>query len=359
MPEPEKGVPAINESVSRDPRAQYWVDEIEKSPYRFESAPLSVQRDKSVVIHAIRKDFRVFAEWMPAELREDKDIVLAAVSKQPASTLNMVSPVLKEDRDVMVAAVSTDVSSIKALDKKFRADRELVRAGIRAHTSEEDARSPGYNSMLRYASEDLRDDKELVKEAVGFMPYALEYASPRLRDDKEVVIEAAKNPAGAFAVLEYASARLTDDKDVVLAIVSGYGRALDEVPESFKRDKDVAMAAVQNDGWALAFVSKELADDRDVVFAAVRSYPGSLQFASSKLRGDKELVLEAVKRTADPIKYASKELQQDSDVRAVAKKSFEQNKLALEKFIRGHETDTIAKEHAQRELNEIAEILGI
>jgi len=45
---------------------------------------------------------------------------------------------------------------------------------------------------LEYASEKLKDDKEIVLEAVKQDGLALEYASEKLKDDKEIVLEAIK-----------------------------------------------------------------------------------------------------------------------------------------------------------------------
>ena len=43
-----------------------------------------------------------------------------------------------------------------------------------------------------YASERLKDDKDIVLLAVKNSRYVLEYASQRLKDDKDIVLEAVK-----------------------------------------------------------------------------------------------------------------------------------------------------------------------
>ena len=44
--------------------------------------------------------------------------------------------------------------------------------------------------ILYFASESLRDDKDVVLEAVKNKPIILKYASKRLRNDKQIAIEA-------------------------------------------------------------------------------------------------------------------------------------------------------------------------
>ena len=58
---------------------------------------------------------------------------------------------------------------------------------------------------MRFASERLKDDKEIVLEAVSKDGWGLKYVSDRLKDDKEVVLEAIKNNGLALA---YASNRV-------------------------------------------------------------------------------------------------------------------------------------------------------
>ena len=58
------------------------------------------------------------------------------------------------------------------------------------------------------ARERLKDDKEIVLEAVKHNGYALEYANKKFKDDKDVVLEAVKKNG---TVLFFASKNLKDD----------------------------------------------------------------------------------------------------------------------------------------------------
>lgn len=65
---------------------------------------------------------------------------------------------------------------------------------------------------LYFASQTLRDDKDVVLTAVTKKPIILKYASFRLRDDKDIALAAvgkAKNK-----VIEYISPRLREDEDI-------------------------------------------------------------------------------------------------------------------------------------------------
>lgn len=104
--------------------------------------------------------------------------------------------------------------------------------------------------LLEYVDAKYQDDINLVKIAVKTRKIkiafntALQYASLRLRDNKEVVLEAVKT--NGFA-LQYASLRLRDDLEVVLAAVDNYGQALQWASEKLRKDEFVAKMAIHND----------------------------------------------------------------------------------------------------------------
>ena len=66
-----------------------------------------------------------------------------------------------------------------------------------------------------------------MMELVKRQPYALRLASAALKDDREIVLEAVKQPVYAqWYALQYASAALKDDREIVLEAVKQRGSAL-------------------------------------------------------------------------------------------------------------------------------------
>jgi hypothetical protein len=59
----------------------------------------------------------------------------------------------------------------------------------------------------------LKEDREIVLEAVKNYGGALEYASENLKEDREIVLEAVKNDGSA---LKYASENLQEDRKIIL-----------------------------------------------------------------------------------------------------------------------------------------------
>jgi hypothetical protein len=83
------------------------------------------------------------------------------------------------------------------------------------------------------------------------------------------VVLAAVNRNGS--ALSYASDDLKNDRDVVLAAVEQNGRALYSASADLKNDRDVVLAAVNQDGTALMCASADLKNDRGVVMAALKN----------------------------------------------------------------------------------------
>lgn len=96
----------------------------------------------------------------------------------------------------------------------------------------------------------------------------IEFASPELRDDKELILEAVKNDG---INLCWASDRLKNDKEIVLTAVEYDGKSLEFASDELKDDKEFMMKACKINGYALEFASDRLKNDREVVLEACKN----------------------------------------------------------------------------------------
>ena len=177
---------------------------------------------------------------------------------------------------------------------------------------------------LKYASDALKNDKEVVLAAVKQNGRALGYASNALKEDKDVVLEAVKQNGRA---LGYAHYDLKNDRGVVLAAVTQSGRALGYAHYDLKKDRGFVLAAVTQSGRALKYAHYDLKNDKAVVLAAVKQNGSALEYASNKLKNNKDVVLAAVKQNSSALRDASDELKNDKEFVLAAVK---QNGLALQ-----------------------------
>lgn len=163
---------------------------------------------------------------------------------------------------------------------------------------------------LELASDDLKNDPDIVLEAVKQNGRALKFASKEVKNNPEVVREAVNQNGSA---LLYASVQMKTNTEIVLVAVKKKGGALLYASDSVKGNPEIVLEAVKQNGTALMYASKELKNDPAVVLEAVRQAWGALDFASDRLKGDTKIVLEAVKQSGLALKFALDALKCDHD----------------------------------------------
>jgi len=154
--------------------------------------------------------------YAPIEYCNDKEIILTAVSKK-GRTLEYASNELKDDYGVVYAAVSNIGFAIHFASLRLRHNYNIIKTAITndapitrdvllPHTMTKKGR------LLRFASDELRSNREIVLAAVLNDGSALGWASKEFYDDREIVLAAVKNDAAAFC---WASPRLKKDWEIL------------------------------------------------------------------------------------------------------------------------------------------------
>eukprot|EP00928_Gymnodinium_smaydae_P097431 TRINITY_DN8829_c0_g2_i1.p1 TRINITY_DN8829_c0_g2~~TRINITY_DN8829_c0_g2_i1.p1 ORF type:complete len:636 (-),score=76.06 TRINITY_DN8829_c0_g2_i1:20-1927(-) len=222
-------------------------------------------------------------------------------------------------------------------------------------------------NMLRHASEDLRDNRDLVLAAVQADVASGRSASDPTRAARLGMIPVPRNPLRT-SPWQFASARLQSDpvfaRQAWLLIVEGSHERFAAAPANIQGDVHVAREAIKRDGYMLQYASETLRGNRDLVLAAVRAdieltrsespylprHPRSpmavvphhphrdspLQFASPELREDPRFVREVISLQGHALKWVSPSLQADTDiVRLSIRKSFSNVQFASQE-VREH-----------------------
>ena len=204
--------------------------------------------------------------------------------------------------------------SLKTASEELKNNPEVVMAAVKQN----------YHA-LKYASEDLKSNSEFMLEAVKLNYNVLEYAGEEMKSNSEFVLEAVKQ--NGFA-LEYASEELKSDPEIVMAAVKQYHQALQYASDELKSNLEFMFEAVNLNGFALRFASDKLKNNPEIVMLAVtKSYGIALQYASENLKNNPEIVMAALKPNGAAFAYASDELKSDPEFVMAAVK---QNYSALE-----------------------------
>ena len=158
---------------------------------------------------------------------------------------NKVFDLVRNDREVILEAVRKNGDALKYASIEGQGDREIVLEAIKTDGA---GRSP--SGMLQYASEGPRKDKEVVLAAVRCNGMELRFASDELRKDREVVLAAVRRSNYGHAII-FASEELRKDREVVLALPKMMIKQILFLMRKQGSDMGVAIEIIKNDGWSL------------------------------------------------------------------------------------------------------------
>lgn len=193
-----------------------------------------------------------------------------------------------------------EINNLKNASEEQRNNKEIVLNAI--------SKNP-FN--LEYVSDSLKDDKEVVLLAISQDGRNLKYASERLKKDKEIVLEAAKVSIDS---LNYVGDELKSNREIGMALVNINPRSLNYLHWKSRDDKEIVLLAVSKNGLALEYASGNLKNDKQVVLAAVNQNGLALEFANDKLKNDEEVVSAAISKSAYALNYASKRLKDNKRI---------------------------------------------
>ena len=231
---------------------------------------------------------------------EDKRLMLDVIKRRNGDVLKYASMELRDDKDVVLSAVKKNGWSLSYASDRQADDKDIVLSAVKKYWGAWEAASPR-----------LRKDKDVVIEGIKNNIYLLNNVSFDLVDDKEFMLRAISIDALAY---RYVSERLKNDRDLIVAAVKKDGMIIKDLPSKFKDDKEIITIAVGNDPYALEYASPRLRDDRDVVLKSVSIHGRLLQYASDRLKDDKELVIIAIRSEFEAYLDASERLKNDRDV---------------------------------------------
>lgn len=140
------------------------------------------------------------------ELRADRDLMLMAV-RHDGLALRCVAAALQDDQDVVLAAVSENGDALEFASEALRDDAAIVSAAVEAPIRQE-----SWVPVQVLAAVQAFGAPEKYRWA-GVRRGPIRFASDRLRGEKDLVLAAVKREG---QMLRYASVAMQDDYDVVL-----------------------------------------------------------------------------------------------------------------------------------------------
>ncbi|MBA3722031.1 MAG: DUF4116 domain-containing protein [Parachlamydiaceae bacterium] len=220
------------------------MEAIKQNSSALEYANESFRNDELYVCKAIKND-GLLLELISPRLRNNKQIVLDAVSQQGV-LFHYASNGLKNDFDVAMAAVKNNGFALKFITQDIANYQTIANTAI--------LQNPKAKEYFIEQFEDIIDNSNTVSATET----TLQTIPLKLRTNKQFVLEAVSKKG---SLLKYASNILKNDFDVAMAAVKNDGLALEYVTEDLVNYKAVAIAAILQNPNATDYFPEYLADD--------------------------------------------------------------------------------------------------
>ena len=243
------------------------------------------------------------------ELKDDPDVVMAALDRsgephnvaeayedKDGSALRVASQRVRANKNVVIEACRMIPSAILDADFDFRYDRDVVMACVESVKRRRGEVVDAEFTPLKYTSEAIRAERDIVMLAVRQTPMALKYAGEKLRNEKGVVMHAISWHGMA---LKHAGPKLQGDIEVVIKAVSDNGLALQFANKNLRSNARVVSIAVDENGEALQYAGKDMRSNQDIVLKSF--YIGgesckAIRFADPSLMDDTDFARSAIQK---------------------------------------------------------------
>jgi hypothetical protein len=135
--------------------------------------------------------------------------------------------------------------------------------------------------LLDKAPEEFLKDKDVVMASVKYNKGTLTFASNKLRDDEDVVLNAI---SAEFTDFMLASDRLKNDKNFIIKCLKISGGVLQLIATKFKSDKDVVTQAVKTDYWSIKYACPSLQNDIELNYLAFKDNIENFHIATPHIK---------------------------------------------------------------------------
>lgn len=298
---------------------------------------MSLKKTKTRLIHELLSTGNeVTMDDIPLPLRNDRELMnhMFEYSRPCYPFIQIhLGPVLRHDMKYILSMIcdlknvheQRLFSFVESLEPSFFDNKEFVRGIVQTR---------GY--FLKYASDRLKDDFDVVHMAMTTSVPSIEFASERLRNCKSLALMSLQYSSKCFPLL---GEKARDDKDVVLRALRfsnlGSGAIMSHLGPTLRYDREFNLRQLYTDPYSFKDMHKSLRDDKNFVLTAVRFQPTLLKYASTRLRDDRQVVVEAAKLSHDAFAYASKRLQKDPTVQFWLLPPVQRRMMARKRLIAG------------------------
>lgn len=218
---------------------------------------------------------------------ENKNKVLKAV-KEDGLLLKYASETLRNDRELVIEAIKNNDWALEFASDELKKDFLIcVMACLKKSNK----------NLMRFISPELKSNRyfilTLVLEDISFFSYC----DKSLKVDKEFILEVIKRgkKSASYNIYTYISKTLRKDKDIIFEGIKHKLFHTYNIPLEFRDNKEIMIELIKIDSSILEYASDRLKDNEKIVKLAIENNPFAILYASDRLQRNKKLLLKAVK----------------------------------------------------------------
>lgn len=275
--------------------------------------------EKAAVVRDIQSGLLNY-QYLPKFLRSDQDIALAAVKKDALAIKHVLNP----NQQVVEEALKFNVDALKYASEEIQEkiiyelkDKNGLLKWVKInglllmHTKnptlpyvklivKEAVTNNGL--ALKYASDTLQNNWDIVLTAIKQNPKALAFASDEIKNGIKTNPVMQKNKEFVLAVIKmdptlfrYASEELRRDPEVAIAAIKGSNKNASFIPNSLLGKDSFVIELLNHRVWEFSELGDEDKQIKNIVLAAVKIDGNNLKLALPIFQNDPEFIMLALK----------------------------------------------------------------
>ncbi|EFC46027.1 predicted protein [Naegleria gruberi] len=254
------------------------------------------------------------------------------------------------DRELLKAALMGHGENLKFCPFEYRNDIELVMLAVQNNrfeialefASEEmkdneqvvEESMKGVPSSFRFASERIRNQKEFALKAISYLPSNIFYLSERLQNDWDIIEKTLELDGELILSLQFRREEMMQNKEILLKILKSCSlycrrcifRYLKSTDSALLKDQVVlqnfVLPKILTDGWNVKNIDTGKEDVKMVVETGNLKIDGPLilkqlelfKYAPLEIRSDIELVKKFVSKRGELLEFVDEPLKDDYNV---------------------------------------------
>lgn len=239
------------------------IDNIRNGLVLFKDISSTYYNDSLVMIEAIKRYGSYVIDYVSKDLFNDKSFIIEVIDNTNIDVFSFFSNDLLDNKEIAIKIVSKRGLDLEFCSDTLRKDFDVVYAAVKSNWE-----------ALKYADEDLRSDGTVAKLYILSNNYSnLRYLGKKLKNDKNFLLPFISMNGN---LIKGVSEELKNDKDVVRCAVLSDVSSLRYAGNKIKNDAEFMIELIKLDERVLKYVSEDLKKDSVFMVRATNSYQVSL-----------------------------------------------------------------------------------